>query len=51
MRLWPILPVFLALGGCAYEVEFDPAFVSAEVPSYTAEAEIVVLTNGFSVFE
>jgi len=45
MRLWSISLAFLALGGCAYEVEFDPAFVSAEVPSYTAEAEIVVLMH------
>ena len=50
MRLcWLICLAMLALGGCAYEVEFESAYVSEEVPSYLAEAEIVVLMHDHDV--
>jgi len=34
-----------ALSACAYEVGFDPEFVTEDAPSYVAEAEIVVLMH------
>jgi len=34
-----------ALGACAYEVGFDPEYVTEDTPSYVAEAEIVVLMH------
>jgi len=41
----PILAVLLLAGGCAVEVEFESEYVSAQTPSYVAEAEIVVLMH------
>ncbi|MDH3420378.1 MAG: hypothetical protein OEQ25_06790 [Gammaproteobacteria bacterium] len=34
-----------ALSACAYEVGFDPEYVTEDTPSYVAEAEIVVLMH------
>lgn len=39
----------VAVGGCAHEVDFDSAYVSTEVPSYLAEAEIIVLMHDHDV--
>lgn len=33
----------LALSGCAYEVAFDPDYVSEEAPSFIAEAQIQIV--------
>jgi len=34
-----------ALSACAYEVGFDPEYVTEDAPSYVAEAEIIVLMH------
>jgi hypothetical protein len=35
----------IALGGCAYQVGYEPEYVSDEAPSYVADAEIVILMH------
>ena len=35
----------IGLGGCAYQVEYDPEYVTDEAPSYVADAEIVILMH------
>lgn len=47
MKLSATVPLALgfALGGCAYQVDYDPEYVSDEAPSYVADAEIVILMH------
>jgi hypothetical protein len=47
MKLVRLLIPSLAatLSACAYEVGFDPEYVTEDAPSYVAEAEIVVLMH------
>ena len=47
MKLVRLLPLTLAaiLSACAYQVGFDPEYVTEETPGYVAEAEIVVLMH------
>jgi hypothetical protein len=37
--------IAIAISGCAYQVGYDPEYVSEEAPSYVAEAEIVILMH------
>lgn len=41
--------VCFALGGCAYQVDFESAYVSTEAPSYVAEAEIIVIMHDHDI--
>jgi len=47
MKVFGITPLLfvVALAGCAYQVGYEPAYVSEEAPSYLAQAEIVILMH------
>jgi hypothetical protein len=45
-RLRPItVALTVALSGCAYQVAYDPEYVTEETPSYVADAEVVILMH------
>lgn len=45
IRTLSLVVSIIVLGGCAYQVEYDPVYVSDEAPAYVADAEIVVLMH------